>query len=153
MFDLAKSIGGSPDSPVLPEDQEGEIRIKVNDNQPEWSVFEYISDALVTTPEELAFEEAKANAEARQRAAGGGVKDPGDPNIDPTTGGTSLPPGFIGGDALLPPSLRTGAVIGGTKGNDGKDWNQQRWGSLQSQPHRQCRPGRKGVGTPATGQG
>ena len=39
---------------------------------------------------------------------------------------TPLPPGWIDGDSILPPGMRTGAAIGGAKGNDGIDWAHSR---------------------------
>ena len=121
MFDLAKSAGGSPDSPTIPESPDGEIHTKVSDDQPDWGIAKMIGDAIFTSPEELAFQEAKAAGQARNKA-GGGVKDPGPEGAE----NTPLPPGWIDGDAILPPSLRTGANVGGAKGNDGVDWAHSR---------------------------
>jgi hypothetical protein len=50
------------------------------------------------------------------------VQDPGPEGAE----NTPLPPGWIDGDAILPPSLRTGANVGGAKGNDGVDWAHSR---------------------------
>jgi hypothetical protein len=66
-------------------------------------------------------------------AAGGGnsgVKDPGG-SEDQTW---KPPPGWIDGDAILPPGMRTGAAIGGAKGNDGVDWAHSRAGATTPGP-------------------
>jgi hypothetical protein len=67
---------------------------------------------------------SKAPADAGTPAGpDGGTKPVQDPGME---GETKLPPGWIDGDAILPPSLRTGANVGGAKGNDGVDWAHSR---------------------------
>jgi hypothetical protein len=65
-------------------------------------------------------------------ASGGnsGVKDPGSSEDQVW----KPPPGWIDGDSILPPGMRTGAVIGGAKGNDGVDWANQRFGASNPSP-------------------
>ena len=67
-----------------------------------------------------------------------GVKDSG------PEGETKLLPGWIDGDAILPPFLRTGANVGGAKGNDGVDWAHSRRAATNPSPEEEGGGGGEG---------